>query len=145
MHVPAAASSSASNLGNMASTSSAVIEEPINSVIPERMQDQISTMWTTEELQQLVGRVKEMNWLINKLSSGANENENVISVYGMRGIGKTTLVGNVYHCDDVVQNFAHRAWVRMSNRVKQDELLHNGRYRIRRVQRCQGTGRPSSG
>ena len=72
VHVPAAASSSASNLGNMASTSSAVIEEPINSVIPERMQDQISTMWTTEELQPLVGRVKEMNWLINKLSSGAN-------------------------------------------------------------------------
>ncbi|XP_039803845.1 probable disease resistance protein At1g58602 [Panicum virgatum] len=127
----------------MASTSSAVIEEPINSVIPERMQDQISTMWTTEELQQLVGRVKEMNWLINKLSSGANENENVISVYGMRGIGKTTLVGNVYYCDDVVQNFAHGAWVRMSNRLKQDELLHNVLQHFKSDYRTYSSVRPS--
>ncbi|KAK1310361.1 Disease resistance protein RPM1 [Acorus calamus] len=46
-----------------------------------------------------------------------------ISVCGMGGVGKTTLVAQVYKSEQIVQNFQWRAWVTVSTSFNKDEIL----------------------
>ncbi|KAG8070686.1 hypothetical protein GUJ93_ZPchr0006g46421 [Zizania palustris] len=62
----------------------------------------------------LIGRVKEKTHLIQLISQDG-EQHRVISVWGMVGIGKTTLVSSVYQSKEISSRFEQRAWVTISH------------------------------
>ncbi|XP_039839533.1 putative disease resistance protein At1g50180 isoform X2 [Panicum virgatum] len=125
---PAEACSNVSNPESIASTSSEIVEitvcNPEN--IAQRARDRISrTIARDEEVPQLVGREKEMDWLVSAMTDTNNEQNNVIPICGMRGIGKTALVRNAYCHQDVIDHFTHRAWVTVSYPLNKGNLFHN--------------------
>ncbi|XP_078156585.1 disease resistance protein RPM1-like [Carex rostrata] len=61
---------------------------------------------------------KLMSWLNSK-----NLELSVISVWGMGGVGKTTLVTNVFNREK--NNFDSHAWINISQSYTVDNLLHN--------------------
>uniref|UniRef100_A0A2N9I5P1 NB-ARC domain-containing protein n=1 Tax=Fagus sylvatica TaxID=28930 RepID=A0A2N9I5P1_FAGSY len=65
-------------------------------------------------------RDKLINWLVEGPS-----NHMVISVVGIGGLGKTTLVKKVYENDKVVAHFDSRAWITVSQSYKTEELLRD--------------------
>src|SRR6185437_15607364 len=71
------------------------------------------------------GREKEMDWLVSAMTDTNNEQNNVIPICGMRGIGKTALVRNAYCHQDVIDHFTHRAWVTISYPLNKGNLFHN--------------------
>ncbi|KAL5213124.1 hypothetical protein ABZP36_023971 [Zizania latifolia] len=62
----------------------------------------------------LVGRVKEKSHLIQLISQD-DEQHRVISVWGMVGIGKTTLVSSVYESQEISSLFEQPVWVTISH------------------------------
>ncbi|XP_031277377.1 disease resistance protein RPP13-like [Pistacia vera] len=47
----------------------------------------------------------------------------VVSIFGMGGLGKTTLAKNLYHNIDVLSKFKFRGWVSVSQDYKTEDLL----------------------
>ena len=71
---------------------------------------------------QLVGLDSPKQDLITWLAEDVSELR-VVTVVGMGGLGKTTLVSKVYDDLEVKKHFQHRAWVTVSQSFKLDELL----------------------
>uniref|UniRef100_A0A2N9EU45 Rx N-terminal domain-containing protein n=1 Tax=Fagus sylvatica TaxID=28930 RepID=A0A2N9EU45_FAGSY len=72
----------------------------------------------------VVGIDSPIDKLINWLVEGPS-NRMVISVVGIGGLGKTTLVKKVYENDKVVAHFDSRAWITMSQSYMTEELLRD--------------------
>ncbi|KAM3376450.1 putative late blight resistance protein R1A-3 [Capsicum galapagoense] len=70
----------------------------------------------------IVGFEEETNWLIRKLTSGP-ANLDVISITGMPGSGKTTLVYKVYNDESVCSHFDLRAWCTVDQQCDGKKLL----------------------
>ncbi|KAL3497665.1 hypothetical protein ACH5RR_040397 [Cinchona calisaya] len=70
----------------------------------------------------LVGIDKPKQQLISQLLEGDSEFK-VISVVGMGGLGKTTLVKKVHEDADVRRHFQIRAWITVSQTFNYEELL----------------------
>ncbi|XP_040383126.1 disease resistance protein Pik-2-like [Oryza brachyantha] len=60
---------------------------------------------------ELIGRVDEKNDITNLVSKKDIKGRHVISVWGMGGVGKTTLVREVYQSPELSGMFDKRAWV----------------------------------
>ncbi|KAF8394125.1 hypothetical protein HHK36_020330 [Tetracentron sinense] len=71
---------------------------------------------------ELVGIDKPRKKLIGWLVEGGSRLQ-VVSVYGMGGLGKTTLVKKVYDHQRVIEHFQHHAWINVSQSFKINELL----------------------
>ncbi|CDP12947.1 unnamed protein product [Coffea canephora] len=71
----------------------------------------------------LVGIDQPKQHLISKLLEGHDHQLKVVSVVGMGGLGKTTLVKMVHEDPDVRQNFPVRAWVTVSQTCDFPKLL----------------------
>ncbi|KAL5560133.1 hypothetical protein UlMin_036344 [Ulmus minor] len=71
---------------------------------------------------QLVGmeqrKQKIKDYLLNEASSLG-----VVAVVGMGGLGKTTLVNQVYNDSEVKKHFQHHVWITVSQSFKLEELL----------------------
>ncbi|KAK1274206.1 Disease resistance protein RPM1 [Acorus gramineus] len=72
----------------------------------------------------IVGLKSNKEQLINWLKDDrANHME--ISVCGMGGVGKTTLVAQVYKSEEIVQDFQWRAWVTVSKSYNKNDILRS--------------------
>ncbi|KAJ6695774.1 NB-ARC DOMAIN CONTAINING PROTEIN EXPRESSED [Salix koriyanagi] len=70
----------------------------------------------------LVGIEKPKKQLIERLL-GTKSGREVVSVVGMGGLGKTTLVRRVYDDPNVKKNYKFRAWITVSQSYKTGDLL----------------------
>ncbi|XP_031129154.1 putative late blight resistance protein homolog R1B-14 isoform X2 [Ipomoea triloba] len=70
----------------------------------------------------LVGRDDEFLAIMQKLISDSEKRE-VISISGMGGIGKTTLVKKIYEDATIISHFDIRAWVTVSQEHNLKEIL----------------------
>ncbi|KAL0000466.1 hypothetical protein SO802_014247 [Lithocarpus litseifolius] len=93
--------------------------------------DTISNTWHDPQIASLlieevevVGIESHREKLINWLVEGPS-NRMVISMVGIGGLGKTTLVKKVYENDKVRVHFDCRAWITVSQSYKMEELLRN--------------------
>ncbi|WVZ54869.1 hypothetical protein U9M48_005613 [Paspalum notatum var. saurae] len=77
------------------------------------------------EESQLVGRETEKELIANLILEHSNEHLEVIAVWGMGGIGKTTLVTDVYQRQDLNERFTKRAFVTVMRPFKLQELLRS--------------------
>ncbi|TVU25064.1 hypothetical protein EJB05_27540, partial [Eragrostis curvula] len=77
------------------------------------------------EESQLIGREKEIAYLNNLISNRDNQQVQVISVYGMGGLGKTTLVDNVYQRQKLGDRFEKCVFVTIMRPFKLVELLRS--------------------
>ncbi|OEL28724.1 putative disease resistance protein [Dichanthelium oligosanthes] len=86
-------------------------------------QQPLTLYWTMPEdaleESQLIGRDREKREVI-QLISHRNERRQVISVWGMCGIGKTTLVRSVYGSRDLNGLFQKRAWNKLATMAIED-------------------------
>ena len=71
----------------------------------------------------LVGIENKRQVLMRWLMDGADQT--VISIVGMRGSGKTTLVANTYNNDDVKKHFDCCAWITISQAYELEDLLRS--------------------
>ncbi|XP_031259205.1 disease resistance protein RPP13-like [Pistacia vera] len=70
----------------------------------------------------VVGFEDDAEKLLAKLLGGGPR-RGVISIFGMGGLGKTTLAKKLYHNYDAKNKFQHRAWVSVSQDYKTQDIL----------------------
>nr|AOX14122.1 brown planthopper resistance protein BPH1/9 [Oryza sativa Indica Group] len=80
------------------------------------------SMVTAFKESEIVGRVDEIKEIIELISKGSQQLEK-ISVWGMGGIGKTTLIQNVYRSEKVKKMFDKHACVTIMRPFNLDDLL----------------------
>jgi hypothetical protein len=71
---------------------------------------------------QLIGRKAETSRIRNMLLGGGAACQ-VIVVSGVAGVGKTALVGSIYHSRDIKRRFPGRAWANASQPLDREALL----------------------
>jgi predicted ATPase len=74
---------------------------------------------------QLAGREREKELIANLILKHSDKHLEVIVVWGMGGIGKTTLVTDVYQRQEFNEKFAKRAFVTVLRPFKLQELLRS--------------------
>uniref|UniRef100_A0A0D9XS85 Rx N-terminal domain-containing protein n=1 Tax=Leersia perrieri TaxID=77586 RepID=A0A0D9XS85_9ORYZ len=72
---------------------------------------------------ELIGRVGEKNSITNLVLNEGSQGLQVISVWGMGGLGKTTLVRDVYQSPNLSGRFEKRAWVTVMRPFNCSHLL----------------------
>ncbi|KAF3437576.1 hypothetical protein FNV43_RR20332 [Rhamnella rubrinervis] len=71
----------------------------------------------------VVGFEKDTTTLIDQLTNQSNLQRDVLSIHGMGGLGKSTLARKIYKDTRVLNHFACRAWVVVSQRWQARTLL----------------------
>jgi hypothetical protein len=95
----------------------------IESKVVSKSLTRIKSMASALEESQLVGREKEKSNIIKLLSYQRSQELRVISVWGMGGLGKTTLAKDVYQSQTLINKFQKRAFVTVLRPFILDELL----------------------
>ncbi|XP_027116674.2 putative disease resistance protein At1g50180 [Coffea arabica] len=100
----------------------AVIEEEGSSSMVMEQQLRRTFSFVVEE--DIVGIQRDVEMLVKYLLNG-NEagHHSVVSIYGMGGLGKTTLAKRVYHHPKLKKQFAGFAWVCVSQQWQTKDLL----------------------
>ncbi|KAF2297015.1 hypothetical protein GH714_014699 [Hevea brasiliensis] len=70
-----------------------------------------------------VAGFEEESWLLKTLLMGKEKDQTLISVVGMGGSGKTTLVAKAYKDETVKSSFDCYAWITVSQTYMRDDLL----------------------
>uniref|UniRef100_A0ACD5TZ22 Uncharacterized protein n=1 Tax=Avena sativa TaxID=4498 RepID=A0ACD5TZ22_AVESA len=91
-----------------------------------KMFDRTQTMLTAIRESELIGREKEKTDIIKLITNEDERQEcEVISLWGMGGLGKTTLVRDVYQSQELSGKFEKRACATIMHPFNQNELLRN--------------------
>ncbi|MED6163245.1 hypothetical protein PIB30_078130 [Stylosanthes scabra] len=77
---------------------------------------------STVKKENVVGLEKDFEIVINQLKEDDSP-ENVVSIVGMGGLGKTTLARKVYNSDEVKKLFPCRAWATVSKEYSAKEVF----------------------
>ena len=85
----------------------------------------IMTGFSALEESQLIGRKKEINEITNLISNEGSQQVQVISVWGMGGLGKTTLVDGVYQSTKLNGKFEKYVFVTIMRPFNLAELLRS--------------------
>ncbi|XP_059301976.1 putative late blight resistance protein homolog R1A-3 [Lycium ferocissimum] len=72
--------------------------------------------------EEVVGFVEDAENIMQKLTGGTKDMD-VLSIYGMPGLGKTTLAGKVYNNPSIVNRFDVRVWCSVSQTYDRRTLL----------------------
>ncbi|CAM0146937.1 unnamed protein product [Urochloa decumbens] len=83
------------------------------------------TMVSVFKESQLIGREKEKADIIRLITNEDNQKLEVISVWGMGGLGKTALVRDVYQSQELIGKFEKRACVSIMRPFNPDDLLQS--------------------
>ncbi|GMP78388.1 hypothetical protein CsSME_00034318 [Camellia sinensis var. sinensis] len=94
-----------------------------NSCITRKLWHETQVGYLYKEDDEIIGIESPEYELIGRLLAKEDQSQAVISVVGMRGIGKTTLVKNVYNSQEVAAHFDYKVWVFVSQSYKLEELL----------------------
>jgi hypothetical protein len=88
-----------------------------------------------EPYSEFVGRNEEVEELTRWISLNESECAS-LSVYGASGIGKSTLVRNVYNSTKLLRMFQRRAWIAMVHPFNKEEFLRDtiSQFKAYRVQ-----------
>ncbi|PUZ45101.1 hypothetical protein GQ55_8G193500 [Panicum hallii var. hallii] len=88
-----------------------------------------------EPYSEFVGRNEEVQELTRWISLNKSECAS-LSVYGASGIGKSTLVRNVYNSTELLRMFQRRAWIAMVHPFNKEEFLRDtiSQFKAYRVQ-----------
>lgn len=70
----------------------------------------------------VVGFDEDIHELVSRLTTISGHANSLISIVGMKGIGKTTLAKKVYHHDNIAERFPVRRWVSLPPYQDSDEL-----------------------
>ncbi|KAK0578960.1 hypothetical protein LWI29_019053 [Acer saccharum] len=81
-----------------------------------------SVSYAFEENVNVVGFVDDAQTLLAKLLDD-DPQRFIVSIYGMGGLGKTTVAGKLYHHSAVKSKFKKRAWVAVSQNYTTQDLL----------------------
>jgi hypothetical protein len=77
----------------------------------------------TMEEPELIGREEEKSRIVKMLLRPDGGNQYcVTSVWGMGGVGKTTLVESIYHCPKIIEKFPRRLWATLLQPFNPDEF-----------------------
>jgi hypothetical protein len=95
----------------------------IESKVVSKSLTRIKTMASAFEESQLLGREKEKSNVIKLLSDQPSQELRVISIWGMGGLGKTTLAKDVYQSQALINKFKKRAFVTVLRPFILKELL----------------------
>ncbi|WVZ91893.1 LOW QUALITY PROTEIN: hypothetical protein U9M48_038006 [Paspalum notatum var. saurae] len=117
--LPRSNTATTSTINSVAST----IEIEENSKVAPKSLTRIKTMTNALEESQLIGRKKEIDDIVKLISNELGQQFSVISVWGMGGLGKTTLVKDVYQNQNHIGRFEKRAFVTVMRPFNLKELL----------------------
>ncbi|XP_078158096.1 disease resistance protein RPP13-like [Carex rostrata] len=73
----------------------------------------------------IVGFEADMNYLVKKLGDENIKRLIMVSIWGVGGLGKTTLTQKIYNCIDVKQIFEVRIWVTISQNFEIIGVINN--------------------
>ncbi|CAM0947429.1 unnamed protein product [Alopecurus aequalis] len=117
-----------SSTSSSKSTTAEILEQQPKHVYGKRMAEKslarTKTVVGIQEEPQLVGRDKEISEITKLISEQADQQFEVVSVWGMGGLGKTTLVKNVYHSQKL-DKFEKRAFATVLRPFNPEQLLRN--------------------
>ncbi|CAN6338464.1 unnamed protein product [Urochloa humidicola] len=85
----------------------------------------METNFTAFKESKLIGREREKSEIFNLISNEASQDFEVISVWGMGGLGKTTLVKDVYQSQELNAMFDKRACVTVKRPFDRTDVLNS--------------------
>ncbi|KAM0832137.1 hypothetical protein ACQ4PT_065083 [Festuca glaucescens] len=107
-----------------AGSSSNVVSTGVNNPVQKNILTRVETqMVATLEESRLIGRGSEKSEIIKLVSDKEVQHFNVISLWGMGGIGKTTLVKDIYQSEEISGMFEKRACVTVMRPFNCEEHL----------------------
>uniref|UniRef100_J3LIW7 NB-ARC domain-containing protein n=2 Tax=Oryza brachyantha TaxID=4533 RepID=J3LIW7_ORYBR len=86
----------------------------------------VETMVATLEESQLIGRVKEKSDIMKLITNQAShQRSHVVSIWGMGGLGKTTLVQDIYRSPEIGRIFDKRACITVMRPFNSGKLVES--------------------
>ncbi|XP_020199040.1 disease resistance protein Pik-2-like [Aegilops tauschii subsp. strangulata] len=110
----------------VATSGTNIVTTGVNNYPKKNILTRLDTLvMATLEESRLIGRGSEKNEIIKLVSDKDVHQFRVVSLWGMGGIGKTTLVRDIYQSEEISGTFEERACVTVMRPFNCDKLLKN--------------------